>query len=218
MPHALRTRRARSDSSSSRTEIAEDMHPSYHEVSYFGGDLVALAQAEVSLRHVRGRQPGVVRSPVVRTTRARLASAWQSCLACCVPERREITPFVGLIERMSVVRGRVGSIDLGRSMSRHEGGERFIEECGVGKAGAQLAGSGEKVSIHSCTHALATHATTMPPSCHAAKASTSEPGAPGRSTAIEVQRSPTGSAWGWLRAGSRTRCGSPCINPRGPPG
>ncbi len=39
MPRALRTRSARSDSSSSRTEIAEDIHKAYHEVSYLSDSI-----------------------------------------------------------------------------------------------------------------------------------------------------------------------------------
>ncbi len=39
MPRALRTRSARSDSSSSRTEMAEDIQQAYHEVSYLFGSI-----------------------------------------------------------------------------------------------------------------------------------------------------------------------------------
>jgi hypothetical protein len=54
-------------------------------------------------------------------------------------ERGEVTPIVGLVNRMSVVR-RVGGVDLSGAMSGEKRSEGFIEQGGIVAVGAQSSG------------------------------------------------------------------------------
>ena len=114
-----------------------------------------------ALRQVAGR------SPAARTTISLPERAEGSSSRCGgrLSERREVSPRIGLLERVLVISG-VRGVDLRGTVMSEEGCQRLIEECGVRQRGACLPGARQEILIYRCADSRPSHARIMPHKCH----------------------------------------------------
>ena len=110
---------------------------------------------------------GVARQHDDRSTRD-IGKLTPPCLGGADPSRRrlakrsQVAPLVGLVEWVVVVGG-IPGVDLGCSMTRHQGLEGLVHEGGVIQLRPQPPGMGDECLVDRRAHSYACHATTMPP-------------------------------------------------------
>jgi hypothetical protein len=123
--------------------------------------LRGLVGAVGSPHHETRPPPGAGRSRPSHTTTAHHGLAAYSRRRRCGSPRRQISPFVGLVDGMLVVGG-IACIYLGGTMTMQQCGESRINEGGVRNPRAHLARVGKKGGIHRRTQTCAIHAIIMP--------------------------------------------------------
>src|SRR5258705_4946153 len=120
-----------------------------------------LVGAVGSPHHETTPPPGAGRSRPSHTTTAHHGLAAHSRRRRCSSPRRQISPFVRLVDGMLVVGG-IARIYLGGTMTMQQCGESRINECGVSNPRAHLARVGKKGGIHRRTQSCAIRAIIMP--------------------------------------------------------
>ena len=121
----------------------------------------ALAEPAGSPRRAKGQRPGAGRRRPVRTTTPHPEWGARSRCGGRPPERRQVAPLVGLVERVLVVGG-VTRLQLGGAIAKQQRSQCLIDERGVVDSGAQPSSAIQEFRVYRRAEACACHAITMP--------------------------------------------------------